>query len=123
MGPIIFIVRASEHKFIPGKPEIEEKITEIKPNHSTIGPKFKKESKRITKWIKENQETLINKIKKEGDIKWSDIPILDKIKTNEKLIENDYIKIIKRTKIKGEKDRGVIKFDDFYIEVPPEMIK
>ena len=34
------------HEFKPGKPDIEEKITKIKPVYSKIGPTFKNDGKK-----------------------------------------------------------------------------
>jgi len=65
---------SKDHKFVEGKPEIQEKITEIKPVYSKIGPLFKNESKKINQWIIEHQDELIKKIEEKGDIKWLDIP-------------------------------------------------
>jgi len=113
----------SKHEFITGKPDIQEKITAITPIYSKIGPLFKKESKKINKWIKEHQNELIKKIKNKGDIRWSDIPIIESKTPDETLLENNYIQIKKETRVKGKKDRAILQFDDFYIEVPGDMIK
>ena len=64
------------HKFVAGKPDIEEKITKIIPVYSKIGPTFKQDGKKIVDWISKNQDEIIKKIEKKGDIKISDIPDL-----------------------------------------------
>jgi valyl-tRNA synthetase len=112
-----------DHEFIVGKPDVEEKITSVKPVHSKIGPLFKKESGKLTKWIGEHQDELIKTIEGHGDVRWSEIPIVDKKTPDEPLIKNGYIQVKKETKVKGKKDKGVLQFDDFYIEVSGDMIK
>jgi len=111
------------HKFVEGKPDIKEKITDITPVYSKIGPLFKKESKKINQWIKEHQEELIKKIVDIGDIKWSDISPANTKKTEELLIENGFIQVKKETKVKGMESRSILKFDDFYLEVSGDLIK
>ena len=106
-----------EHDFIVGKPDIEEKIIEIKPNYSLIGPKLKNAGRKIINEINENQEKLINEIENKGDIPLSNyLPAGSKF-SDEKLIQDGYIKIIKKTKIKGKKDSIIKSFDDFYLEL------
>ena len=112
-----------DHQFIEGKPAIEEKITAIVPVHAKMGPLFKNESKNIVKWIEKNREELAKKIRKNGDIKWSDIAVADAKDQSELLIKNGYIKVKKENQIKGKKDRAVLQFDGFYLEVPEDMIK
>ena len=105
-----------DHKFIVGKPDIEEKIIAIKPIYSKIGPLFKKESKKINKWIEENQDDLIKRIEKNGDIFWSDIPVVEAKMSNEGLVANGYVQIIKDFVIKGKEDSHIFHFDKFYVE-------
>jgi len=112
-----------DHKFIEGKPEIQEKITGIAPVYSKIGPLFKNESKKINQWIKEHQDELIKKIEDNGDIKWSDISPANSEKPEEMLVENGFIQVKKETKVKGKKDRSILKFDDFYLEISGDAIK
>ena len=88
-----------------------------------MGPLFKNESKNIVKWIEKNREELAKKIRKNGDIKWSDIAVADAKDQSEYLIKNGYIQVKKETQIKGKKDRAVLQFDGFYLEVPEDMIK
>ena len=106
----------TDHMFIIGKPDIEEKIISIIPIYSNLGPSFKKDSKKIIKWINDNQEDIIKKIESNGDIFFSDIPFIED-KTREGLIKNNYIRTTKKTKIKGKKDSTVLSFDDFYLEL------
>jgi valyl-tRNA synthetase len=106
-----------DHEFIQGKPDIKEEITKIIPVYQKIGPLFKKESKEIINWINNNQEELIKKINKNNDLKWSDIKILREY-SDEKLLENNYIKIKKETHLKGRKDNDIIQINDYYIVLP-----
>ena len=104
------------HEFIVGKPDIEEKISKIIPVYSKIGPTFKKDGKKLLKWISEKQDFVIKEIEKKGDILISDIQVLDK---NEKqgLLNQGYIQVKKETKVKGHKDSKIFTFEDFYIEL------
>jgi valyl-tRNA synthetase len=104
------------HKFIVGKPNISEKITKIIPVYSKIGPTFKKDGKRLIKWIDENQEEIIKEIEDKGDIYLSDIPVLDSSK-KKGLIKEGYVQIQKEIKVKGKKDSTILTFDDFYLEM------
>jgi valyl-tRNA synthetase len=106
-----------KHDFFVGKPKIEEKIIEIKPNYALIGPKLKNEGSRIIKKIKENQEDLINKIEDKGDIPLSYFLPAGSRFSNEKLIKNDYIKVERDIKIKGKKDSTIKSFKGFYLEL------
>ncbi|RLF28519.1 MAG: valine--tRNA ligase [Thermoplasmata archaeon] len=106
-----------KHRFIPRKPDVEEKIMAITPIPSKIGPEFKQKSKEIIQWINKNQNMLTKKLEKNGDITWSDIPPakLEK-KKDEYLIKNGYIKIEKTIKIRGKTKSTVLQFNNFYIE-------
>ena len=104
------------HEFKPGKPDIEEKITKVVPVYSKIGPTFKKDGKKLVKWINESQDEIIKKIDKDGDITLSDIPILSS-NQKEGLIKEGYIQVVKDTKVKGKKDSTILSFDDFYLEL------
>jgi valyl-tRNA synthetase len=108
------------HEFIIGNPDIKEEITEIIPVYSKIGPLYKNQSKEIIDWMKKNQEELIRKIKNNKDIKWSDIKIIKK-PNDEKLLENNFIKIKKETHVKGKKDTNIIKLNDYYLEQVDEV--
>ncbi len=104
------------HKFIPGKPDVEEKITKIVPVYSKIGPTFKKDGKKLVQWINENQNEIIKKIEKKGDFKISDIPVFSS-KEKQGLLKEGYIKVEKETKVKGKKDSTILSFDNFYLEL------
>ncbi len=104
------------HKLNVGKPDVEEKITNIKPNYSKIGPTLKSEAKKLVKFINEKEEYIINRLENNKDIKISEIP---DISTNKKdmLLKNNYIKIKKEILLKGKKHNHIINFDDFYLEI------
>jgi len=104
------------HRFLVGKPKIEEKITELKPEYSKIGPNLKSEGKKFVNWMKNNKEKIIEDIEKKGDISFSEIPSLS-IKSDEKLVDDGYIKIKKEIKMKGKKDSNIINIDNFYLEI------
>ena len=104
------------HEFVAGKPDIEEKITNISPIYSKIGPTFKQDSKKLVDWISKNKEEIIKKIEEKGDIKISEIPML-KTGLNQGLVKDGYIQVIKDTKVKGKKDSTVLSFDGFYLEL------
>ena len=108
------------HKFIDSKSEIEEKIIAVTPVYSKIGPLFKKDSKKISKWIEENQDKIIDLINKKGDITWKDIPNVELNKSEEQLLKNGYITIKKDIGIKGKKGSRILSFNDFYIEYNKE---
>ena len=106
----------ADHKFIVGKPDIEEKITKVLPVYPKLGPFFKKDGKKIVKWINDNQDKIIKKIEKKGDILISDIPVVDS-DLKKGLLKNAYIKVEKETRIKGKKDSTILPFDGFYLEI------
>ena len=103
------------HEFKPGKPDIEEKIVKIIPVYSKIGPTFKQDGKKIIDWINQNQEEIIKKIEKKGDILFSEIPVLKSDK-KQGLLKEGYLQIKKDIKVKGKKDSNIISFDNFYLE-------
>jgi hypothetical protein len=107
------------HKFIPGKPVIEEKITKIEPVYATIGPRFKQTSKEIISWIQHNHNHLRTLIEKNGDISWKDIPPAH-VSDDEPLIKNNYIRIDKTMGLKGEQHTTVIKLDKYYLDIVEE---
>jgi valyl-tRNA synthetase len=107
----------ADHRFIPEKPVIEERIISVEPVHSRIGPLFKKDAKRITNYINDHQKEIISIIESKGDVKITDIPSLKDINNNDKLVEGNYLKIKKETRVKGEKDKIIILFDRFYLEL------
>ncbi len=106
------------HQFIVGKPNIHEEIIEIIPEYGKIGPVFKNESKNIIDYIRQNQKELIKKLNNNKDLKWSDVKSVE-IQNNEKLLENNYIKIKKESHLEG-KNTKLIKIDDYYIELSKE---
>ena len=103
------------HKFIAGKPDIEEKITSISPVYSKIGPAFKQDSKKLVEWISKNKEEIIKKIEKQEDLNISKIPVI-KSSLNQELVKDGYIQIKKESKVKG-RDSTIISFDSFYLEI------
>lgn len=105
-----------DHKFIVGKPNVEEKITEISPVYAKIGPEFKGEAKKLVSWIKNSKDELISMIEKDGDIKVSDIPGISS-KDNTGLIKEGFIQIKKEIRIKGKSDSRIVSFDGFYLEI------
>ena len=105
-----------DHKFIVGKPEIQEIITSVEPVFATLGPTFKTESSTISQWIKNNQEEIISKIDNDGDIFFSDIPGIH-IKKKEGLLESGYIKVKREVGLKGKKGSTILSFNDFYVEL------
>jgi len=88
------------HEFIYER-DIQQKIIAIAPVYSKIGPLFKKESKKIIKWINEHQDELIKKINENGDISWSDISHAGS-KKSKGLIEEGYINVIREPAIEGK---------------------
>jgi len=104
------------HKFIKGKPDIEEKIIKINPIYSKIGPLFKKESKEVIDWINNNQEFLIKTIENKKSLNWADIDV-SKIKNSEEdIIKNGYLEVLTSIGIKGKKGSNIISFNGFYLE-------
>ena len=102
----------SNHEFVY-EPDIKQKIIAIAPIYSKIGPLFKKESKKIIKWINENQDELIKKINENGDIDWVDIPHTGS-KKSKGLIKEGYINVIREAVIKG---KNGIKLECLYGDV------
>ncbi len=105
----------NDHCFNAGKPDIEEIITEVKPIYAKLGPMFKNDSKKIINWINSNQDKIIEKISKIGDINVSDIPGVDS-NFKEKLLKDGLVQVKKEIKIKGKKESRIISFDGFYLE-------
>jgi hypothetical protein len=103
------------HTFIVGNPNVEEKITKIIPVYSKLGPHFKNNSQKISRWIQKNQDKIIKKIETDGDIFISDISILDS-SNKESLLKKGYIKINKEMRVKGDESITIIPFKDFYLE-------
>jgi valyl-tRNA synthetase len=105
-----------DHKFIPGKPEIQEIITAVEPIFATLGPTFKTESSTISHWIKNHQEEIITTIDNNGDIFFSEIPGI-KLKKKEGLLKAGYIKVKREVGLKGKKGSTILSFDSFYVEL------
>ena len=105
-----------DHKFIPGKPEIQEIITAVEPIFATLGPAFKTESSTISHWIKNHQEEIITTIDNNGDIFFSEIPGI-KVKKKEGLLKAGYIKVKREVGLKGKKGSTILSFDSFYVEL------
>ena len=105
-----------DHKFIPGKPEIQEIITAVEPVFATLGPAFKTESSTISQWIKNHQEEIITTIDNNGDIFFSEIPGI-KVKKKEGLLKAGYIKVKREVGLKGKKGSTILSFDGFYVEL------
>jgi len=105
-----------DHKFIPGKPEIQETITAVEPVFATLGPAFKTESSMISHWIKNHQEEIITTIDNQGDIFFSEIPEI-KVKKKEGLLKAGYIKVKREMGLKGKKGISILSFDGFYVEL------
>ncbi len=104
-----------DHEFKEGKPDVEEKITKIKPVYSKIGPSLKKNAQEIIKNVRTNQDEIIKKIQNNGDVPLSEFyPAGPK---NEFLIKDGYFQIEKEVKPKGKKDSKIITFDGFYLEI------
>ncbi|RLF40758.1 MAG: valine--tRNA ligase [Thermoplasmata archaeon] len=101
-----------DHEFLEGKPDIVEKITAIKPNPAKIGPRFKKQSQEIIKWINQHQQDIIDIIQQKGDINWHDLQVTSTIEDEEKLLENNYIITEKTPQVEGWK---VTHIEPFYL--------
>ena len=105
-----------DHKFMSGKPEIQEIITAVEPVFATLGPVFKTESSTISDWIKNHQEEIITKLDSKGEIFSSEIPGIT-IQKKEGLLKAGYIKVKREVGLKGKKGSTILSFDDFYIEL------
>ncbi|HIP17637.1 MAG TPA: valine--tRNA ligase [Methanothermococcus okinawensis] len=73
-----------ELNIIHGKPKLEQKIIEVIPNKSKIGPEFKRDSKRVMNFIKNANKKTIEKILNEG------------LETEFGVLNKEHIKSIKR---------------------------
>ncbi|GBF36496.1 valine--tRNA ligase [Methanofervidicoccus abyssi] len=71
-------------KVISGKPKLEQKIVEVIPDKSKIGPQFKRDSKKVMDFIRNADEETIEKILQEG------------LETEFGLLSREHIKSIKR---------------------------
>jgi valyl-tRNA synthetase len=104
------------HKFIPGKPEIQETITAVEPVFAKLGPAFKTDSNKISNWIKEHQEELIKTIDSKGDMLISEIPGIKVVK-KEGLLKAGYVQVKRQPGLKGKKGSTILSFDGFYVEL------
>jgi valyl-tRNA synthetase len=104
------------HKFIAGKPEIQETITAVEPVFAKLGPAFKTDSNKISHWIKEHQEELIKTIDSKGDMLISEIPGV-KVGTKEGLLKAGYVQVKREPGLKGKKGSTILSFDGFYVEL------
>lgn len=57
-------------EIIRGEPELEERITEIKPNFKTVGPRYGKLVPKITTYLKENAEEVAKALKGTGKVEF-----------------------------------------------------
>ncbi|WP_297552511.1 valine--tRNA ligase [Thermococcus sp.] len=55
---------------IRGEPELEERITEIKPNFRTVGPRYGKLVPKITAYLKEHAEEVAKALKETGKVEF-----------------------------------------------------
>jgi valyl-tRNA synthetase len=104
------------HKFIAGKPEIQETITAVEPVFAKLGPAFKTDSNKISQWIKEHQEELIKTIDSKGDMLISEIPGVKVVK-KEGLLKAGYVQVKREPGLKGKKGSTILSFDGFYVEL------
>lgn len=104
------------HKFIAGKPEIQETITAVEPVFSKLGPTFRTDSNKISNWIKEHQEELIKTIDSKGDMLISEIPGVKVVK-KEGLLKAGYVQVKREPGLKGKKGSTILSFDGFYVEL------
>jgi valyl-tRNA synthetase len=104
------------HKFIAGKPEIQETITAVEPVFAKLGPAFKTDSNKISHWIKEHQEELIKTIDSKGDMLILEIPGV-KVGTKEGLLKAGYVQVKREAGLKGKKGSTILSFDGFYVEL------
>lgn len=105
----------ASHRFIEGKPDIEERISMVIPVYAKLGPTFKTESQKIIQWIKDNQEQVIKIIEKKGDISLAEIPT-STIKGKYELVKDGFLEVKKEIKIKGKQKSMVLSFQGFYLE-------
>ena len=104
------------HRFMVGKPAIEEKITKVTPVYAKFGPMFKKDTQKIVHWITKNQATVIKQIEEQGDFPIADIPPASS-DAKKGLLKKGYIEVERETRVKGKKDSKILPFDGFYVEL------
>jgi valyl-tRNA synthetase len=110
------------HTFHAGKPDVKEEITDLIPVYATIGPRLKNKSKDLITWLSKNKDSLIQHLEETGDLTWNDIPLDVEEPKTDSLIENEFIKIKRETKIQGITNQKVIQLENFYLLVSSEMI-
>ncbi len=107
-----------DHRFVIGKPMVEEKIRRIIPLFAKIGPTLKQESSNFQAWLEQNHAVVIDKLQKDGDMIMSDVPLaLPKSIQNEYLIRDGYIKLEKESVVSGNKKNIILQFEHFYLEL------
>jgi valyl-tRNA synthetase len=111
----------SDHTFIKGKPDFEEKITRITPDHAKFGPTFRQDAKKITEWIKTNNDAMIQIYEKKGSLAWNDIIPPAELKTiktpQDDPLDEGYLTLEKTPVLLGKKTSTVIQLEDFYMEL------
>ena len=113
---------SKDHKFIEGKPDIEESITAIEPIYAKLGPVFKKDSQSIATYIKNHQQDLINLIEQNGDLKWKDIPKATAADQDESLLNEEFIKLTRSSHVKGsDSDETLVTIGPFYVLISTEV--
>lgn len=105
-----------DHKFIAGKPDIQETIVAVEPMFAKLGPAFKNDSALIVQWIKTHQQDLITTIDAGKDILLSQIPGLKTTK-KESMLKSGYMKVKREPRLKGKKGSAIVAFDGFYVEL------
>ncbi|MFW6120490.1 MAG: class I tRNA ligase family protein, partial [Petrotogales bacterium] len=109
-----------EHKFIKGEPSVEKIIKNIFPIHSKIGPNLKKYGKKLIEDINNNKEEIIEKIQKNEDIPLSEFYPAGSAVPNEKIVQDKYVKIEEEIVVKDKRDRKIVPFNGFYLEIQGE---
>ena len=113
---------SKDHKFIEGKPDIEESITAIEPVYAKLGPVFKKDSQNIATYIKDHQQDLIDLIEQNGDLKWKDIPKATAADDDESLLNEEFIKLTRSSHVKGsDTDETLVTLGPFYVLISTEV--
>ena len=70
-------LKISQLNIKSGKPEVHEKVIEIEPDMSKIGPKFKGDAGKVIGYIKSNDpDSIASKLESEGEIIIADKPIV-----------------------------------------------
>ncbi|ASI98778.1 valine--tRNA ligase [Thermococcus celer] len=69
-GDIAGTMNIERLEIIKGEPELEERITEIKPNFRTVGPRYGKLVPKITAYLKENAVEVAKSLKENGKVEF-----------------------------------------------------